>query len=179
MTAIDTSIRPVSPAGPGHERADLVLWLLTVEGELASDLFSISSTSKVFGEVVTCILYSPECSMFGWPAAYAVSFRLASFIEHWRDPRPCSVFIIDVGLSLVALWCFGRLGYGWSAVANLAPLLRRFSWLLLLFMWLLLLGLYAIRLDFWIGGAVRMLFRTVKFSILSGQQLDVRLKSWL
>ena len=65
MTAIDTSIRPVSPAGPGHERADLVLWLLTVEGELASDLFSISSTSKVFGEVVTCILYSPECSMFG------------------------------------------------------------------------------------------------------------------
>jgi len=116
--------------------------------------------------------------MFGWPAAYAYSFRLPRFRELWHDPRCRSVFLIVVRLQLVSRRSFGPLRYGWSESAFLAALLSLFSWLLLLSMWLLLSGCFAVQLDFWIGSAVNKHFHTVKVSILLGQQLHLGLKSW-
>ena len=64
MTAIQSPVRPSSPAELDTERVKLVFWLLNIEGALAFDLFSISWRSKVFGEVGSCIFCAPECFMF-------------------------------------------------------------------------------------------------------------------
>jgi hypothetical protein len=64
MTAIQAPVRPSSPAELGTDRGRLVFWLLTIEGVLAFDLFSVSWGSDVFGEVGVCIFRAPECFMF-------------------------------------------------------------------------------------------------------------------
>jgi len=178
MTPNQAPIRPSSPAELDTERGRLDIWLFTIEGALVFDLCSVSWRSKMFGEVGVCIFRAPECFVFGWPAVYAFSFWLPSFIELWRDPGRWSAFIILVQLWLVGLQCFRRLRYGWSDVAIPAALLRWISWLPLLLLWLLQLWLFAVRLDFWIGGAVEKLFHTVQSSILWGQRLDLGHKSW-
>ena len=179
MTASQAPVRPSSPAELGTKRGRLDFWLLTIEGALAFDLYSGSCGSKVFGEDGACIFRASECFIFLWSSAYAFSFLLPSFVELWRDPRCWSAFIILVRLWLFGHWCFGRQGYGWSEVAFLAALLRWWlSWLPLLLLWLLRLRLFAVRLDFWIGGAVEKSFYTVKFSVLWGQRLDLGPKSW-
>jgi len=178
MTAIQAEICPSSPAELDSERGNLMFWWLTVEGAMAFGLFSVSWRCNVFGEVGLCIFCAPECFMIGWPVAYAFSFQLPSFIELWQDPVRTSAFIIIVSLWLLGLWCFGWLGCRWLEVMFVASLLGWLSWLLSLLMWLLLLGLFAVWLDFSIGGSVKKLFHAVKFSILWGQRHDLGLLSW-
>jgi hypothetical protein len=179
MTAVQAHVRPATPAELGTERCTLVFCLLAIEGVLAFNLCSVSWGRKVFGEVGWCIVRAPECVRFRWSATYAFSCRLPSFVEPWRDPTRWSAFIILVQHWLIRLQLLGWLGYGWSEVAFLATLLRYWlSWLPLLLLWLLQLRLFAIRLDFWIGGAVEKLFHSVESSVLCGQRLDLELKSY-
>jgi len=179
MTAIQPPVHPFSPAELDTERGKLVFWLLSIEGALAFGLCSISWRSKDIWDDSGCIFRAPECFMCQWTAVYAFSFRLPSFIELWRDRKRRSAFIIRVWLWHVGHQCIGRLGYGWSEVVFFAALLRWFSWLRLLLMWLLRLRLLAVRLDFWMGGAVKKVLHAVRSSVLWGQRLDLGLKSWL
>jgi hypothetical protein len=65
MTAIQDPIRPLSPAERGTVRGRLVFSLLTIEGVLVFDLFSMFGRSKVFREVGGCIFRAPEYFVFG------------------------------------------------------------------------------------------------------------------
>jgi len=65
MTAIQAPIAPSSHAELGTKGGRLGVWLLTVDGALEFDLFSVSWQSNVFWKVVTYIFCAPECFMFG------------------------------------------------------------------------------------------------------------------
>ena len=63
-TAIQSQICPSSHTELATKGGKIVIWLLSIEGVLSFDVFSVSWRSKLCGEVILDIFRAPACFTF-------------------------------------------------------------------------------------------------------------------